>query len=288
MTVTAEPVYLKQAPWHAPAAAAEVRARVSGLLLEIERGGEAPVRRLSAELDGWSPPSFVLGAAEIRAASAAVDHQLAEHIAFAQDQVRGFARAQRATLAPLELEPLPGVTLGHRHLPVRAVGAYVPGGRYPMLASSFMTVAVAKVASMNELVSGRLVEPRIYTTILVAFATLALVLAAVGLYGVISYSVTQRTRELGVRLALGSSPGALTRSVLRQGARLTLIGVVIGLAGSWFATQSVTRMLPIVRPSDPVTLAVVAGLMLVVGSLAAYLPARRAARVDPLVALRSE
>ena len=157
-----------------------------------------------------------------------------------------------------------------------------------ILGSVDRNVAVSKVASMNELVSGRLAEPRVYTTILVAFATLALVLAAVGLYGVISYSVTQRTRELGVRLALGSSPGALTRSVLGQGARLTLIGVVIGLAGAWLATQSLTRMLPIVRPGDPVTLAAVAGLMLVVGGLAAYLPARRAARVDPLVALRSE
>ena len=157
-----------------------------------------------------------------------------------------------------------------------------------ILANVDRNVAVSKVASMNELVSGRLAEPRVYTTILVAFATLALVLAAVGLYGVISYSVTQRTRELGVRLALGSSPGALTRSVLGQGARLTLIGVVIGLAGAWLATQSLTRMLPIVRPGDPVTLAAVAGLMLVVGGLAAYLPARRAARVDPLVALRSE
>jgi putative ABC transport system permease protein len=157
-----------------------------------------------------------------------------------------------------------------------------------VLGSVDRTVAVAKVASMNALVSGRLAEPRIYTTVLVAFATLALGLAAVGLYGVISYSVTQRTRELGVRLALGSSPGALTRNVLGQGARLTLTGVGIGLVGAWLATQSVPRMLPIARPGDPVMLAAVAGLMLVVGSLAAYLPARRAARVDPLVALRSE
>jgi len=143
-------VYLKQAPWHAPAAAAEVRARVSALLLEIESGGEAAVRRLSAELDGWSPPSFVLDAAEVRAAADAVDDELAAHIAFAQEQVRAFARAQRSTLQDLELQTLPGVTLGHRHLPVRAVGAYIPGGRYPMLASSFMSVAVAKVAGVQD------------------------------------------------------------------------------------------------------------------------------------------
>lgn len=147
---TSEPIYLKQAPWHAPAAAAEVRHRVSHLLSEIERGGEAAVRRISQELDGWSPRSFVLDAGEIEAASRGIAPELAEHIAFAQEQVRAFARAQRATLQDLAVEPLPGVTLGHRHLPVGAVGAYVPGGRYPMLASSFMTVAVAKVAGVDD------------------------------------------------------------------------------------------------------------------------------------------
>lgn len=150
MTTIADPVYLKRAPWHAPAAAAEVRTRVSELLLEIERGGAAAVRRISGELDGYAPASFVLEDAEIRRAANAVDPALAEHIAFAQDQVRGFARAQLTTLHALEVEPLPGVTLGHRHLPVRSVGAYIPGGRYPMLASAFMSVAVAKVAGVKD------------------------------------------------------------------------------------------------------------------------------------------
>jgi sulfopropanediol 3-dehydrogenase len=145
-----KPRYLKRAPWHAPAAAAAVRERVSELLLEIERGGEAAVRRLSASLDDWTPASFVVPADEIRRASETIDPVLAEHIAFAQEQVRGFALAQLGTLRELEVEPLPGVVLGHRHLPVGAVGAYVPGGRYPMLASSFMTVAVAKVAGVGD------------------------------------------------------------------------------------------------------------------------------------------
>lgn len=149
-TTRTDTVYLKQAPWHAPAVAAEVRARVSHLLGEIEREGEPAVRRISQELDGWSPPSFVLERDAIEAAAEQVEPQLKEHIAFAQRQVRAFARAQRATLHDLEVEPLPGVKLGHRHLPVRAVGAYVPGGRYPMLASSFMTVAVAKVAGVED------------------------------------------------------------------------------------------------------------------------------------------
>src|SRR4051794_23984389 len=143
-----EPVYLKRAPWNAPKAAAAVRDRVSALLLEIERGGEDAIRRISTELDDWAPSSFLIEAEAIADASRAIDDELARHIAFAQEQVRGFARAQLRTLSDLEVETLPGVVLGHRRLPVRAVGAYVPGGMYPMLASSFMTVAVAKVAGV--------------------------------------------------------------------------------------------------------------------------------------------
>ncbi len=138
-----ETVYLKWAPWHAPAASEAVRARVSEMLAAIERGGERAVRRYSAELDDWSPPSFV-----VEPGPAGIDGVLRDQIAFALEQVRGFARAQRATLEDLELSPLPGVTLGHRHIPVGAVGAYVPGGRYPMLASALMTVGVAKTAGV--------------------------------------------------------------------------------------------------------------------------------------------
>jgi sulfopropanediol 3-dehydrogenase len=125
-----------------------LRERVAEMLLTIERDGERAVRAYSRELDGWDPPSLQLGAADIAAAARRVPADLREHIAFAQAQVRGFAERQRATLTDLRCEPLPGVVLGHRHLPVGAVGAYVPGGRYPMLASSFMTVLVAKAAGV--------------------------------------------------------------------------------------------------------------------------------------------
>jgi sulfopropanediol 3-dehydrogenase len=137
------PVYLKQAPWHAPAASEQVRARVSEMLGAIEKQGEKAVRRYSADLDDWSPPSFLVEPSRAR-----LPENLARHIAFALDQITAFAEAQRATLHDLEVETLPGVTLGHRHIPVGAVGAYVPGGRYPMLASALMTVAVAKVAGV--------------------------------------------------------------------------------------------------------------------------------------------
>ena len=144
--------YLKHAE-PAGAAGEEVRRVVSEMLLEIERRGEAAVREYSRRLDDWDPPSFRVTGEEVRAAEEAVPDDLREHIAFAQTQVRAFATRQRATLGDLELETLPGVVLGHRHVPVDAVGSYVPGGRYPMLASAFMTVVVPKVAGVRRVVA---------------------------------------------------------------------------------------------------------------------------------------
>jgi sulfopropanediol 3-dehydrogenase len=131
----------------------ELRARVADMLRDIELGGLDAVRRWSAQLDDFSPDSFVVTDAEFERASAELDDALKEHIAFAQSQVRGFAQAQRDSLTDLDMEMGPGVTLGHRHIPVETVGAYVPGGRYPMLASSFMTVLVAKVAGVERVVA---------------------------------------------------------------------------------------------------------------------------------------
>ena len=149
-------------------------------------------------------------------------------------------------------------------------------------------VAIARVATMEEVVAGRLAQPRIYTTLLGAFAVLALVLAAVGLYGVMAYSVTQRTRELGVRLALGSTPGAVMALMLKQGAALTAAGILTGIAGAHLMAQWVATLLPGARAGDRLTLVAVAAAMLLVGCAASYIPARRAAGVDPLVALRAE
>jgi sulfopropanediol 3-dehydrogenase len=131
----------------------QLRRTVSEMLAGIEHRGEAAVREHSRRLDGWDPPSFTVTEADRRAAAGALDDELRAHIAFAQAQVRGFAERQRETLLDLEVETLPGVVLGHRHVPVGAVGAYVPGGRYPMLASSFMTVIVPKVAGVGHVVA---------------------------------------------------------------------------------------------------------------------------------------
>jgi sulfopropanediol 3-dehydrogenase len=151
----------------------EIAARVSEMLLRIEREGADAVRAYSRELDGWDPPDFRVTESEVRKATASLDDGLLEHIAFAQEQVRRFAELQRTTLSGLERETLPGVVLGHKHVPVGSVGAYVPGGRLPMLASSFMTVIVPKVAGVEHVVA--CAPPRdaqgIYPAMLHAMAT---------------------------------------------------------------------------------------------------------------------
>jgi sulfopropanediol 3-dehydrogenase len=145
--------YLKQSPLYSQQASADVRRTVSEMLTRIERDGEAAIRHYSEALDGWSPPSFIVDNETIERACEQIDPELRAHIAFAQEQVRTFATAQRETLRDLDIETLPGVTLGHRHIPVASVGSYVPGGRYPMLASAFMTVIVPKVAGVERVIA---------------------------------------------------------------------------------------------------------------------------------------
>jgi sulfopropanediol 3-dehydrogenase len=146
------PTYLK--PPSPPTAQdnQDLVARVSAMLLDIERNGLAAVRRLSRELDGWEPDSFVATEDAFQRAAGSLDDGLREHIAFAQAQVAEFARRQRETLTDLRVEMGDGVVLGHRHIPVGAVGAYVPGGRYPMLASAFMTILVARTAGVEHVI----------------------------------------------------------------------------------------------------------------------------------------
>jgi sulfopropanediol 3-dehydrogenase len=145
---------LKRAAAASPTAAGEeVRRTVAELLADVERRGEEAVREWSVRLDGWAPDSFVVGADEVAAAGAELSEDLCRHIAFAQARVRDFAERQLETLSDLQVETLRGVRLGHRHVPVGAVGAYVPGGRYPMLASAFMTVVVPKVAGVERVVA---------------------------------------------------------------------------------------------------------------------------------------
>ena len=118
------------------------------------------------------------------------------------------------------------------------------------------------------------------------FAAIAVLLAVIGIYGVMSYSVTQRTHEIGIRMALGAQQGDVVRRVLRQGVRLSAIGIAIGSIASIGLTRGMATLLHDVSPTDPVTFSAVAVLLAVVALLGSWLPARRAASVDPVVALR--
>jgi putative ABC transport system permease protein len=147
---------------------------------------------------------------------------------------------------------------------------------------------VYSISTMERTIDESLSTQRLSMTLLAVLASLALILAAVGIYGVMSYTVTQRTHEIGIRLAIGAQPRDVFRLVLGHGMTLTLIGVVIGLMGAFGLTRLMTRMLFGVEPTDPTTFAAIALLLTGVALVACYLPGRRATRVDPLVALRYE
>ena len=135
------------------AADARVRETVEGILAEVEAGRDQAVRALSERFDGWSPASFRLDAAEIERALGKLRKRELDDIKFAQAQVRNFAQKQKETLRELDVETLPGVVLGHRHIPVNAIGCYVPGGRYPMVASAHMSIVTARVAGDKRIIA---------------------------------------------------------------------------------------------------------------------------------------
>ena len=141
---------------------------------------------------------------------------------------------------------------------------------------------------MEALLADNVAAPRFRTLLLGIFAGLAVCLAMAGVYGVMAYVVGQRANEIGLRMALGASPRDVMGLVLRHGLTLAAIGLAIGLAGSFAATRLLTKMLFEVKPTDPLTYVAVAALLGVVALLASYIPARRAMRVDPLIALRQE
>ncbi len=127
----------------------EVRTTVERMLQEVQTEGDVAVRRMSSTLDAWAPERFLLTADDIDRTVASVPENVLDDIRFAQTQIGGFARAQLQTMTDLEVETMPGVVLGHRNIPVDSVGAYVPGGRYPMVASAHMSVLTAKVAGVR-------------------------------------------------------------------------------------------------------------------------------------------
>jgi len=132
---------------------AKVRETVEGILGRVDEHKDAAIRELSKKFDNWEPKEFRLTPSEIEKAISQVVKRDLEDIKFAQTQVRNFAQKQRESMLDLEVETLPGVVLGHRHIPVNAIGCYVPGGRYPMVASAHMSIVTAKVAGVKRIIA---------------------------------------------------------------------------------------------------------------------------------------
>lgn len=149
-------------------------------------------------------------------------------------------------------------------------------------------VPVDNMRRLDQVVSESVSRPRFYTSVLSIFAAMAMILAATGIYAVMSYTVTQRTREIGLRLALGAQPAGLLRSVVRRGLKLTLVGLAAGIVGALALTRLLRGLLFNVEATDLATYLAVAAVLGVIAFVASYMPARSAARLDPMVALRAE
>ena len=199
--------------------------------------------------------------------------------------------------AGLSREPAPAIYLSHLqepqselHLLVRTSGGAEAIGELvrTTLRSMDRDLPFPAVTGMEQVVRNSIGRPRFDALLLATFAGVALLLSAIGIYGVTSYGVAQRTREIGIRAALGASRGDVLALVLGRAARLAVLGIGAGLLGAWALTRVMTKLLFGVQPTDAATFIVVAALLLAVTLLASYLPARRALAIDPLRALRTE
>jgi putative ABC transport system permease protein len=198
-------------------------------------------------------------------------------------------KSSLALYLPYEQAPSPFLT---RDLTYVVRTATDPLAAIPALTKSIQSVdpelPVFDVATMEQLIHRSVSEPRFNAFLLGIFAALALGLSGVGIYGVMSFAVNQRTREIGVRVALGAGRQDVVRLVFDKGMRLALAGIAVGLAGAFALTRFLSSFLFAVPPDDPATFATVSALLIVVALVACYIPARRAMNVDPLVALRYE
>jgi putative ABC transport system permease protein len=195
-------------------------------------------------------------------------------------------------------EPIaPQVYLPYRQWPVQSMSVVVKTTTPPesLVAAVRREVhaidpnlPVSNVGSLEKIIAESISQPRFYMLLLGIFASVALLLAAIGIFGVLSYAVSQRTREIGIRMALGAPARTVIRLIVRQAMVLVASGVAAGTIAALFVSQTMTKMLFSVTPTDPATFGAVAALLVAVALFASYLPARRATRVDPIVALRAE
>ena len=189
-------------------------------------------------------------------------------------------------------QQFPWLMQGPKHLIVRTASAVKPESLVGAVTQEIHRVdknqPVADIATMEEIALEPMKQQRMVMALLSSFAGLALVLSALGIYGVLSYSIAQRTREIGLRLALGADQSSVLRLVVGSGARLAILGIVAGTAAALILTRLMTGLLYGVRPADPVTFSIVTIVLAATSVLACYIPARRAMRVDPMQALRHE
>jgi putative ABC transport system permease protein len=197
----------------------------------------------------------------------------------------------------LDAEPNPLVYIPYHNFPLPFMNIAARSSAGPGAVASVVReqvkqldaeLPVDRVVPLREVVSESVAQPRFRTILIAAFALMATLLAAVGVYGLISYSVTQRTREIGIRMALGANPSQVMLPVVREGLVLAVMGIALGLAGAIAATRVLSTFLFGVEATDPATFAGVALLLLFVAFIASYIPSRRALRVDPISALRAE
>jgi putative ABC transport system permease protein len=200
-------------------------------------------------------------------------------------------------MTSLDGEVRPAVYVPHTQLAIGLMTLVVRTGTEPMSVVNSVGAAVraldpelplADVRTMEEVVEATLARPRTVATLLTAFALMALLLAGVGVYGVMAYSVSQRTQEIGVRMALGATPQSVFRLVLGQAMRLVVIGIVIGVSAAAVLTRTLETLLYQTEPLDPATFAATALVLVVVATIACYVPARRGTRIAPVEALRAE
>jgi putative ABC transport system permease protein len=209
--------------------------------------------------------------------------------------VVGDVKQNLATEAPTEMY-VP-VVQGNKILPVFGMSMVLRTSNEPHSQISSLNAAVhaidpnqplINIRTMEENVATSVSQPRFRTLLLAILAGLALLIAAVGIYGVMSFAVAQRTREIGTRMALGSTPGEVFRLVIGNGLKLTLMGMIVGLIAGAVVSHYLSSVLFKMGSVDPLSMAAVTALLIVVALFACYIPARRATRVNPLVALRCE